>query len=103
MAIPPQKSVIQPRLFSRLTLRDVEFRNRVFLSPMCQYAARDGHASDWHLVHYGARAAGGVGLVMLEATAVAPEGRISPADLGLWSDDHILSLRRLTDFIRAQG
>jgi 2,4-dienoyl-CoA reductase-like NADH-dependent reductase (Old Yellow Enzyme family) len=103
MAIPDPKSVIRPRLFSRLTLRGVEFRNRVFLPPMCQYAARDGYAGDWHLVHYGARAAGGVGLVLLEATAVAPEGRISPADLGLWSDDHIPSLRRLADFIQAQG
>lgn len=103
MTAADPKSAVQPRLFSRWTLRGVEFRNRVFLAPMCQYAARDGHPTDWHLVHYGARAAGGVGLVMLEATAVAPEGRISPADLGLWSDDHIPSLRRLTDFIRAQG
>jgi 2,4-dienoyl-CoA reductase-like NADH-dependent reductase (Old Yellow Enzyme family) len=103
MTIPDPKSPAQPRLFSRFTLRGVEFRNRVFLAPMCQYAARDGHASDWHLVHYGARALGGVGLVLVEATAVTPEGRISPADLGLWSDDHIPSLRRVTDFIRAQG
>jgi 2,4-dienoyl-CoA reductase-like NADH-dependent reductase (Old Yellow Enzyme family) len=94
----------QPRLFSPFTLRGIQFRNRVFLAPMCQYAATpEGHATDWHLVHYGARAVGGAGLLLVEATAVTPEGRISPADLGLWSDDHIPSLRRVTDFIRAQG
>jgi len=70
---------------------------------MCQYSARDGFANDWHLVHLGTRAAGGTGLVIAEATAVWPEGRISPGDLGLWSDDHIPGLRRITDFIHEQG
>lgn len=90
-------------LFSPLTLRSVTLRNRIALSPMCQYSAREGHAADWHLVHLGARAAGGAGLVFTEACAVTPEGRISPADLGLWEDAHIAGLARLTAFIRAQG
>ena len=72
-------------LFSPLTLRSVTCRNRVFVSPMCQYSARDGLANEWHLVHLGSRAVGGAGLVVVEATAVTPEGRISPADVGLWS------------------
>jgi 2,4-dienoyl-CoA reductase-like NADH-dependent reductase (Old Yellow Enzyme family) len=70
---------------------------------MCQYSAIDGFAGDWHLVHLGSRAAGGMGLVCVEATAVSPEGRITPGDLGLWHDDHIEGLRRITDFIRSQG
>jgi len=70
---------------------------------MCQYSALDGFAGDWHLAHYGARAAGGAGLIIAEATAVLPEGRITPGDLGLWSDDHIPGLRRITDFIHSQG
>jgi len=70
---------------------------------MCQYSALDGFAGDWHLAHYGARAAGGAGLIIAEATAVLPEGRITPGDLGLWSDDHIPGLRRITDFIHRQG
>jgi 2,4-dienoyl-CoA reductase-like NADH-dependent reductase (Old Yellow Enzyme family) len=74
----------QPYLFTPLTLRGVEFRNRVFVSPMCQYSAEGGFANDWHLVHAGSRAVGGAGLVIVEATAVAPTGRISPDDLGLW-------------------
>lgn len=90
-------------LFSPLTLRSVTLRNRIALSPMCQYSAREGHATDWHLVHLGARAAGGAGLVFTEACAVTPEGRISPADLGLWEDAHIAGLARLTAFVRAQG
>lgn len=106
MSVSPLKPALasQPLLFSPFSLRAVEFRNRTVLSPMCQYAARaDGHATDWHLVHYGARALGGVGLSIVEATAVTPEGRISPADLGLWADEHISSLKRVADFIRAQG
>ncbi len=90
-------------LFSPLTLRGVTLRNRIALSPMCQYSAREGHATDWHLVHLGARAGGGAGLVLSEACAVAPEGRISPADLGIWDDAHVAGLARLTAFIRAQG
>ena len=92
-----------PLLFTPLKLRGLEIRNRIFVSPMCQYSCRDGLANDWHLVHLGARAAGGAGLVMAEATAVTPEGRISPEDLGLWSDAHAEALRPVAAFIRAQG
>lgn len=90
------------RLFSPLKIRECELKNRIAVSPMCQYSGRDGFANDWHLVHLGARAVGGAGLVMTEATAVSPEGRISPGDLGLWSDDHIEPLRRITRFIMDQ-
>ncbi|MBI3479998.1 MAG: NADH:flavin oxidoreductase/NADH oxidase [Nitrosomonadales bacterium] len=91
------------QLFSRLKLRELEFRNRIFVSPMCQYSARDGIAQTWHQVHLGSRAVGGAGLVMVEATAVAPEGRISPYDLGLWSDRHAEALAPIARFIREQG
>jgi 2,4-dienoyl-CoA reductase-like NADH-dependent reductase (Old Yellow Enzyme family) len=90
-------------LFSPLRLRDVAFRNRVFVSPMCQYSCTDGFATDWHLVHLGSRAVGGAGLVMAEATAVTPEGRISPADLGLWDDAHVEALARVAAFVAGQG
>jgi 2,4-dienoyl-CoA reductase-like NADH-dependent reductase (Old Yellow Enzyme family) len=90
-------------LFSPLKLREVTFRNRVFVSPMCQYSSRDGMPTDWHLVHLGSRAVGGAGLVMVEATAVSPEGRISPDDSGIWSDGHAQAFRRITSFIREQG
>lgn len=90
-------------LFDALRLRGLEFRNRIFMSPMCQYQAREGLPSDWHLVHYGARAVGGVGAVLVEATAVAPEGRITPGDLGLWSDESIPAFAELAAFIRSQG
>ncbi len=90
-------------LLSPLTMRGVTFRNRVAMSPMCQYSAEDGLASDWHLVHLGSRAVGGVGLVVVEATAVTPEGRISPGDLGIWSDEHIEPLARIARFIESQG
>lgn len=93
----------QPTLFSPFTLRSITLRNRIVVSPMCQYSAVDGCANDWHLVHLGSRAVGGAGLVIAEATAVVPEGRISPHDLGLWSDAHIEPLRRITNFISAQG
>lgn len=92
-----------PHLFSPLTIRDITFRNRLVVSPMCQYSAVDGFANDWHLVHLGSRAVGGAGLVIAEATAVAPQGRISPADLGIWKDEHIPFLKRITDFISGQG
>jgi 2,4-dienoyl-CoA reductase-like NADH-dependent reductase (Old Yellow Enzyme family) len=92
-----------PDLFDTLTLRGVTVRNRIGLSPMVQLSATDGFASDWHLVHLGARAAGGAGLVLTEATAVEARGRICINDLGIWKDDHIAGLRRLTDFIRAEG
>jgi len=90
-------------LFSPLKLRDVVVRNRIFVSPMCQYSSHDGFPTDWHLVHLGSRAAGGAGLVMVEATAVAPWGRISPADSGLWSEAHGEAFASLTGFLRSQG
>jgi len=90
-------------LFEPLRLRDLTLRNRIALSPMCTYSADGGYANDWHLVHLGARAAGGVGLIVTEATAVEARGRISPQDLGLWRDDQVDGLRRITDFVHAQG
>ena len=90
-------------LFSPLSLRNVTFRNRIFVSPMCQYSSEEGFPTDWHLVHLGSRAVGGAGLVMVEATAVAPEGRISPEDSGLWSDAHARAFSRISAFIKAQG
>jgi 2,4-dienoyl-CoA reductase-like NADH-dependent reductase (Old Yellow Enzyme family) len=91
------------RLFSPFRLRDIEFKHRVFVSPMCQYSSDDGMPTDWHLVHLGSRAVGGAALVMVEATAVSPEGRITPDDSGLWSDRHAEAFRRITAFITAQG
>lgn len=91
------------RLFSELTLRDLTFRNRIVVSPMCEYSSTDGFANDWHLVHLGSRAVGGAGIVFTEATAISPEGRISPQDLGIWKDDHIEMLARITHFVREQG
>jgi len=90
-------------LFDPLAIRDITFANRVFVSPMCQYSSTDGYASDWHFVHLGSRAVGGAGLVLTEATAVLPEGRISPQDLGIWKDDHIEPLARVVRFIHEQG
>jgi len=90
-------------LFSPLRLREVTLRNRIVVSPMCQYSARDGLPNDWHLVHLGSRAVGGAGLVLAEATAVAPEGRISPDDTGLWSDAQARAWAPIARFIRAQG
>jgi 2,4-dienoyl-CoA reductase (NADPH2) len=92
-----------PALLSPLAIRAVEFRNRIAVSPMCQYSSENGFAHDWHLVHLGSRAAGGAGLVFTEATAVSPEGRISPADLGIWDDGHIDFLARITDHIHEMG
>ena len=90
-------------LFDPLAIRDLTFANRVFVSPMCQYSSRDGFANDWHFVHLGSRAVGGAGLVLTEATAVLPEGRISPEDLGIWTDEHIEMLSRIVSFIHEQG
>ena len=90
-------------LLTPATFRGVTLRNRIVMSPMCQYCAVDGMANDWHLVHLGSRAAGGVSLVMVEATAVTPEGRISPGDMGIWSDDHIEPLARIARFVESQG
>lgn len=90
-------------LFTPLKLREVEFRNRVFMSPMCQYSAVDGMPNDWHFVHLGGRAVGGCGLVMVEATAVNSEGRISPGDLGIWNDEQADAFKRIVTFLRQHG
>ena len=86
-------------LFSPLTIKSVTIKNRIAISPMCQYSATDGFATDWHLVHLGSRASGGAGLIIQEATAVSPEGRISPEDLGLWNNEQIDKLKQITQFI----
>src|ERR1035441_10516750 len=90
-------------LFTPFTLREVTFRNRLVVSPMCQYSYEDGFSNDWQLVHLGSRAAGGAALVFAEATAVEARGRISPGDLGIWKDAHIDPLSRVTRFIASQG
>ena len=92
-----------PGLFDPLTLRSVTLRNRIGVSPMCQYSSVDGAANDWHLAHLGARAVGGAGLIIAEATAVTPDGRITPRDAGLWSDAQIEPLRRVTRFVQEHG
>ena len=91
------------QLFEPLKLRGLTLKNRIAVSPMCMYSSEDGFANDWHLVHLGSRACGGAALVMTEATAVEPEGRISPGDLGLWKDEQIEFLKRITTFIKSQG
>jgi 2,4-dienoyl-CoA reductase-like NADH-dependent reductase (Old Yellow Enzyme family) len=93
----------QPLLFSPIALRGINLKNRVVISPMCQYSAHDGFADDWHLVHLGKMATGGAGLIFTEAAAVVPEGRITYGDLGIWSDAHIPPLKRITQFIKANG
>lgn len=90
-------------LFSPLTIRGIELRNRITVSPMCEYSSTDGFANNWHLVHLGSMAVGGAGLVITEATAVSPEGRITPDDLGIWKDEHIELLQNITGFIHQQG
>lgn len=90
-------------LVSPVTLRDVTFRSRIAISPMCMYSAHDGFANDFHLVHLGSRAIGGVGLVVVEATAVTAEGRISPGDMGIWKNEHIEPLARIARFVEMQG
>jgi 2,4-dienoyl-CoA reductase-like NADH-dependent reductase (Old Yellow Enzyme family) len=87
-------------LFSPLKMRSIEFKNRIFVSPMCQYSSTDGLATDWHQVHLGSRAVGGAAMVMVEATAVCPEGRISPWDSGIWSDRHVEAFAPITRFLR---
>lgn len=91
------------QLFSPLTIKKTVLKNRIAISPMCQYSATDGFANDWHLVHLGSRASGGAGLIIQEATAVSPEGRISPEDLGLWKDEQIEKLQTITRFIISQN
>ena len=92
-------------LFTPITIKGEKIRNRIFVAPMCQYSVddADGVATDWHMVHLGTRAVGGAALVMAEASAVSPEGRISPQDLGIWSDEHASALEPITSFISSQG
>jgi 2,4-dienoyl-CoA reductase-like NADH-dependent reductase (Old Yellow Enzyme family) len=91
------------KLFSSLIIKNITLKNRIVMSPMCQYSATDGFSNDWHLVHLGSRAVGGAGLIIFEATAVSSEGRISPGDTGLWIDEHINGLSRIVNFIHQQG
>lgn len=91
------------QLFRPLKMRDVTFKNRIFVSPMCQYSSNGGSPTDWHLVHLGSRAVGGAALVIVEATAISPEGRISQDDSGIWADKHIAGFRRITQFVESQG
>jgi 2,4-dienoyl-CoA reductase-like NADH-dependent reductase (Old Yellow Enzyme family) len=90
-------------LFSPLSIKGIQLKNRLVVSPMCQYSSVDGFANDWHLVHLGSRAVGGAGLIISEATAVSPEGRITPDDLGIWADEHVANLKRITHFIQQNG
>jgi 2,4-dienoyl-CoA reductase-like NADH-dependent reductase (Old Yellow Enzyme family) len=92
-----------PALFEPLTLRGLTLKNRIVVSPMCQYSAEDGFANDWHFVHLGSRAVGGASLIIIEATAVSPEARITPDDLGIWKDEHIAMLKHINAFMEAQG
>ena len=91
------------KLFSPLQIKSITFKNRIAISPMCQYSAEDGFANDWHLVNLGSRATGGAALIIQEATAVSPEGRISPGDLGLWKDEHIEKTQAINQFIKSQN
>ena len=90
-------------LFSPLKIKSLTLKNRIVVSPMCQYSASEGFANNWHLVHLGSRAVGGAGLIIMEATAVSPEGRISVGDLGIWDEAHIPKLTEITDFITQNG
>src|SRR6201996_8087313 len=92
-----------PHMFSTLTIKNIEFKNRIAVSPMCEYSSEDGFETDWHLVDLGSRAVGGAALVITEANAVSPEGRISYGDLGIYKDEHIEKLKQITDFIHAHG
>jgi 2,4-dienoyl-CoA reductase-like NADH-dependent reductase (Old Yellow Enzyme family) len=91
------------KLFSPLVIKNITIKNRIVISPMCQYSSKDGFPNDWHLVHLGSRAIGGAGLVFTEATSVSPEGRITPGDLGIWKDGHIEGLKRITEFLHQHG
>lgn len=97
------KFLIMAKLFEPLQIKSIELKNRIVVSPMCEYSSTDGFSNDWHLVHLGSRAVGGAGLIITEATAVSPEGRITPDDLGLWKDEHIDGLKRIVSFIESQG
>jgi len=91
------------KIFQPFSIKDITFKNRLGMSPMCQYSAQDGFANDWHLVHYGTRAVGGIALVIVEATGVSPIARITPDDLGLWNDEQVEPLKRIVDFVHLQG
>jgi len=93
------------KLFEPITIRGLEVRNRIFISPMCQYSceAMDGVPTDWHLAHLGSRAIGGAGLIIVEATGVRPDGRISAWDSGIWNDEQVAGWSRINDFIHSQG
>ena len=97
------KSANQQHLFQPLTIRSVTLRNRIGVSPMCQYSSEDGVATDWHFAHLASRAVGGAGLVIAEATAVSPEGRITPGDAGIWADKHVEPIARINRFIKEHG
>jgi 2,4-dienoyl-CoA reductase-like NADH-dependent reductase (Old Yellow Enzyme family) len=97
------REVPEEDLLSPLDLRGLTLKNRIVMAPMCQYSAKEGMANDWHLVHIGSRAAGGVALAIVEATSVTPDGRITPADVGIWSDAHIEPLARIASFVHSQG
>jgi hypothetical protein len=99
----PIFSHLMSTLFSPLRVRAIEFPNRIFVSPMCQYSSDDGMPNDWHFVHLGSRAVGGAGMVCVEASGVTPEGRITPWDAGIWSEAHARAWKPIADFIRAQG
>jgi 2,4-dienoyl-CoA reductase-like NADH-dependent reductase (Old Yellow Enzyme family) len=101
--VSDDRTVPDVDLLCPLTIREVTFRNRIAVSPMCQYIADDGFADDWHLVHLGSRAVGGAGLVIVEATAVTPEGRITAGDLGIWDDAHIEPVARIARFVERMG
>src|ERR1700730_1862226 len=90
-------------LFAPLTIRGVTLPHRIVVSPMCQYSSEDGYSTDWHLVHLGSRAVGGAAVVTVEATAITPEGRITPRCLGIWKDDHVVNLQRIAKFIEDRG
>lgn len=100
---PARREGGKANLFTPLTLRGVTLRNRIAMSPMCQYSSEDGFANEWHVAHHAARAVGGVGLLIAEATGVTPEGRITPNCLGIWKDEHIPALRKVTDFVSSHG
>src|SRR6201992_268206 len=91
------------KLFTPLKIRDIELKNRIVVSPMCEYSAKDGHPQPWHMVHLGSRAVGGAALVMTEASAVDARGRISAADAGIYDDSHVASWRPVTEFVKSQG
>src|SRR5258706_12398684 len=92
-----------PSLFDPLTVRGITLRNRIGISPMCQYSSDDGHATDWHLVHLGSRAQGGAAVVHVEATAVEARGRITPGDMGIWKESHVEPLARVAKFVKGHG